>query len=497
MDALRKSWAYWSVRASLPWPPACLPDGRAGFTASSTRAAAAMMSINAVKGVEIGDGFAAVMQKGSAHRDEATRAGFLSNHAGGILGGISSGRSHLFRGVQAGIQPAAARARRGRARRKRQVVTTGRHDPCVGIRATPDCEAMLWRWCWSTRHCGIARSAVTSATSHLGFRRSHRTVIDFRANGSRFPRIESFATHRRHDVPPLPHSRHRIERHNEQDVQGCSGRRYRRRGRSDVVGVGGAQVPGRPTGRAGQRAIGGRQSQIRQSRGGRRGPAATFDPAGVDIALFSAGGSISKEYAPKFAAAGAVVIDNSSAFRYEDDVPLVVSEVNPEAAKRQPRGIIANPNCSTMQLAVALAPIHRQAGIERLNIATYQSVSGTGRRALEQAGEADRAPAQLPVGRTGGLSGADRLQRDRHGGDFTDNGYTTEEMKLVWETRKILGDDRIWVNATVVRVPVFFATRRWSTSKPACTCRQSKRAGSWSRRLAWKSSRKPRPRRCI
>src|SRR3546814_698189 len=104
------------------------------------------------------------------------------------------------------------------------------------------------------------------------------------------------------------------------------------------------------------------------------------------IALFSAGGAVSKEYAPKFAAAGAVVIDNSSAFRQDADVPLVVSEVNPEAAKQRPRGIIANPNCSTMQLMVALAPLHRAAGIERINVATYQSVSGTGRRALEELG---------------------------------------------------------------------------------------------------------------
>ncbi|MDQ3230103.1 MAG: aspartate-semialdehyde dehydrogenase, partial [Pseudomonadota bacterium] len=114
---------------------------------------------------------------------------------------------------------------------------------------------------------------------------------------------------------------------------------------------------------------------------------ATFDPAGVDIALFSAGGSTSKEYAPKFVAAGAVVIDNSSAFRNDDDVPLVVSEVNPDAIRQRPRGIIANPNCSTMQLLVALAPIHRKAGIERINIATYQSVSGTGRLALEELGK--------------------------------------------------------------------------------------------------------------
>ncbi|MGH8076547.1 MAG: aspartate-semialdehyde dehydrogenase [Lysobacter sp.] len=183
---------------------------------------------------------------------------------------------------------------------------------------------------------------------------------------------------------------------------------------------------------------------------------ATFDPTGVDIALFSAGGSVSKEYAPKFAAAGAVVIDNSSVFRYDDDVPLVVSEVNPDAAKNRPRGIIANPNCSTMQMLVALAPIHRAVGIERINVATYQSVSGTGRRALEELGK-----------QTAGMLNFQEVQPEvypvqiafnviPHGGDFTDNGYTTEEMKLVWETRKILGDESIGVNATVVRVPVFY-----------------------------------------
>lgn len=183
---------------------------------------------------------------------------------------------------------------------------------------------------------------------------------------------------------------------------------------------------------------------------------ASFDPAGVDIALFSAGGSVSKEYAPKFAAAGAVVIDNSSVFRNDDDVPLVVSEVNPEAARNRPRGIIANPNCSTMQLMVALAPIHRAVGIERINIATYQSVSGTGRRALEELGK-----------QTAGMLNFREVEPEvypvqiafnviPHGGDFLDNGYTSEEMKLVWETRKILGDDSIGVNATVVRVPVFY-----------------------------------------
>lgn len=182
----------------------------------------------------------------------------------------------------------------------------------------------------------------------------------------------------------------------------------------------------------------------------------TFDPNGVDIALFSAGGSVSKEFGPKFAAAGAVVIDNSSAFRYDDDVPLVVSEVNPEALKHRPRGIIANPNCSTMQMLVALAPIHRQARIERINVATYQSVSGTGKRAMEELGKQTAAllsfqqidPQVYPV--------QIAFNVIPHGGDFTDNGYTTEEMKLVWETRKILGDDSIGVNATVVRVPVFY-----------------------------------------
>jgi len=183
---------------------------------------------------------------------------------------------------------------------------------------------------------------------------------------------------------------------------------------------------------------------------------AAFDPTGIDIALFSAGGEVSRQYAPKFAAAGAVVIDNSSAFRYEDDVPLVVSEVNPGAARNRPRGIIANPNCSTMQMLVALAPLHRRYGIERINVATYQSVSGAGRSALEELGrqttellnfrtpEPQRFPVQIA------------FNLIPHIDEFLDNGYTKEEMKLVWETRKILGDDSIEVNPTAVRVPVFY-----------------------------------------
>lgn len=183
---------------------------------------------------------------------------------------------------------------------------------------------------------------------------------------------------------------------------------------------------------------------------------AQFDPTGVDIALFSAGGSTSKEYAARFAEKGAIVIDNSSAFRYDEDVPLVISEVNPEAVKNPPRGIIANPNCSTMQMLVALAPIHRKVGIARINVATYQSVSGGGRSAMEELGRqtaailnfSDPEPERFPVQIAFNLI----PQID----EFLDNGYTKEEMKLVWETRKILGDEQIEVNPTAVRVPVFY-----------------------------------------
>jgi len=183
---------------------------------------------------------------------------------------------------------------------------------------------------------------------------------------------------------------------------------------------------------------------------------ATFDPGGIDIALFSAGGDISREYAPKFAAAGAVVIDNSSAFRYDPDIPLVISEVNPDALKQRPRGIIANPNCSTMQLLVALAPLHRRCGIERMTVSTYQAVSGAGRSALEELGHQtaqllnfkEIAPDNFPVQIAFNLI----PQID----EFLDNGFTREEMKLVWETRKILGDDSIQINPTAVRVPVFY-----------------------------------------
>ncbi len=182
-----------------------------------------------------------------------------------------------------------------------------------------------------------------------------------------------------------------------------------------------------------------------------------FDFAGVAIALFSAGGSISAVHAPRAAAAGAIVVDNTSQFRTDDDIPLVVSEVNPHAiAAYKTRGIIANPNCSTMQMLVALAPIHRAVGIERINVATYQSVSGAGQSGIVELGRQTASllnmqpiePKKFPVQIAFNLI----PQIDV----FTENGYTKEEMKMVWETRKILEDDSIQVNPTAVRVPVFY-----------------------------------------
>jgi aspartate-semialdehyde dehydrogenase len=184
---------------------------------------------------------------------------------------------------------------------------------------------------------------------------------------------------------------------------------------------------------------------------------ADYDFDGIDIAFFSAGGSVSREHAPRAADAGAIVIDNTSEFRYEPDVPLVIAEVNPHAiAQYKNRGIIANPNCSTMQLLVALAPIHRAVGILRINVATYQSVSGTGHRALEELGRQTAALLNFQDVEPGVYPVQIAFNVIPHGGDFLDNGYTMEEMKIVWETRKILEDDSIQVNPTSVRVPVFY-----------------------------------------
>jgi aspartate-semialdehyde dehydrogenase len=182
-----------------------------------------------------------------------------------------------------------------------------------------------------------------------------------------------------------------------------------------------------------------------------------FDFSSVRIALFSAGASVSEEYVPKAVAAGCIVIDNTSRFRYEDDIPLVIAEVNPEKiADHSNRGIIANPNCSTMQMLVALKPIYDAAGIERINVATYQAVSGAGRSAVE---ELARQTSLLLNGRPMDTKDGTKqiaFNAIPHIDVFQDNRYTREEMKMVWETQKILADESIGVNPTAVRIPAFF-----------------------------------------
>ena len=177
--------------------------------------------------------------------------------------------------------------------------------------------------------------------------------------------------------------------------------------------------------------------------------------AGVQVALFSAGGSVSEAFATVAAAAGAVVIDNTSHFRMAPDVPLVVPEVNPEAALDAPRGIIANPNCSTIQMVVALEPIRRAAGLKRIVVSTYHAVSGAGMKAMEElelqarawaAGEAEPAPTRFPH--------PILFECLPHIGAIMDSGATVEEQKMVDETRKIFGDPNLGISATTVRVPV-------------------------------------------
>jgi len=184
---------------------------------------------------------------------------------------------------------------------------------------------------------------------------------------------------------------------------------------------------------------------------------ADFDFTQAQIGLFSAGGSVSAEFAPKAGEAGCVVIDNTSHFRYDDDIPLVVPEVNPEKIADYPaRNIIANPNCSTIQMLVALKPIHDAVGIKRISVATYQAVSGTGKAAIE---ELAKQTADLLNGREVECAVYPKqiaFNALPHIDDFQDNGYTKEEMKMVWETQKIFADDSIQVSATCVRVPVFF-----------------------------------------
>ncbi len=183
----------------------------------------------------------------------------------------------------------------------------------------------------------------------------------------------------------------------------------------------------------------------------------TFDFCNTQIGLFSAGGDLSAEFAPKAASQGCVVIDNTSHFRYDEDIPLVVPEVNPHrVADFANRNIIANPNCSTIQMVVALKPIYDAVGISRINVATYQAVSGAGASGIQELAsqtakllnaqpiEPGKMPAQIAFN---AIPQIDVMQP---------NGYTREEMKMVWETQKILEDDGILVNPTCVRIPVFY-----------------------------------------
>jgi len=184
---------------------------------------------------------------------------------------------------------------------------------------------------------------------------------------------------------------------------------------------------------------------------------ATFDFSKAQIGLFSPGASVSEIFAPKAAAAGCVVIDNTSQFRYDDDIPLIVPEVNPEKiADYKNRGIIANPNCSTIQMLVALKPIYDAVGIERINVCTYQAVSGTGKEAIEELGQQTAQLLNLQTITSNVYPKQIAFNVLPQIDVFLDNGYTKEEMKMVWETQKILGDNRIMVNATAVRVPVFY-----------------------------------------
>jgi len=182
-----------------------------------------------------------------------------------------------------------------------------------------------------------------------------------------------------------------------------------------------------------------------------------FDFSQAQIGLFSAGASVSEKYAPIAAAAGCVVIDNTSQFRYDADIPLVVPEVNAHAiAQYKNRGIIANPNCSTIQMLVALKPIYDAVGITRINVATYQAVSGTGKEAVEELAAQTRALFSQQNVVTEVYPKRIAFNVLPQIDVFMDNGYTKEEMKMVWETRKILGDESVMVNPTSVRVPVFY-----------------------------------------
>ncbi|TAL64650.1 MAG: aspartate-semialdehyde dehydrogenase [Legionella sp.] len=184
---------------------------------------------------------------------------------------------------------------------------------------------------------------------------------------------------------------------------------------------------------------------------------AEFDFSRADLALFSAGSDIAELYAPKAVAAGCVVIDNSACFRYDNEIPLIVPEVNAHRiGDYKKRGIIANPNCSTIQMVVALKPIYDAVGISRINVATYQSVSGTGKEAISEliaqvSDLLNGRPAKVEV-----YPQQIAFNAFPHIDKFEENGYTREEMKMVWETHKIMEDETIMINPTAVRVPVLY-----------------------------------------
>jgi aspartate-semialdehyde dehydrogenase len=182
-----------------------------------------------------------------------------------------------------------------------------------------------------------------------------------------------------------------------------------------------------------------------------------FDFTGTDFALFSAGAGISLKHAPRAAQAGCTVIDNTSAFRLDDKIPLVVPEINGDLLENLPAGsIIANPNCSTIQMLIAIAPIHAAAGIKRINVATYQSVSGAGSEGLEELARQTMDRLSFKEVRPSVFAQPIAFNAIPVIDTMQNNDYTREEMKLHWETGKILRDDSIGVNATAVRVPVFY-----------------------------------------
>lgn len=184
---------------------------------------------------------------------------------------------------------------------------------------------------------------------------------------------------------------------------------------------------------------------------------ADFDFSRVQIALFSAGAGVSAEFAPRAVKAGCVVIDNTSQFRRDEDIPLVVPEVNADKiAEYTNKGIIANPNCSTIQMVVALKPIYDAVGITRINVATYQAVSGAGKSAVEELAKQTAALLNFKPLEIAGDKKQIAFNAIPHIDEFQDNRYTKEEMKMVWETRKILQDDEIAVNPTAVRIPAFY-----------------------------------------